>query len=178
MGIVKLNTEPLLGVDSATIWLPCPEITRLQIAKPIPSPESSVLLCKRWNMVNIFFKYCCSIPMPLSLIKKRQVLATFLAVLEIRSGLTDERNFIAFAMRCWNTMPSCVGSACISGRSPIFTVAPDSLNRQFQCGQGFSNYQVWVARNQIVITHSYARVSWQLVWKNCIRFTPSTEYSI
>src|SRR5208282_6903441 len=62
----KLKVDPCPGWDSTEMVPPCRSTIFLQMAKPMPVPANSSRLCNRWNMPNIFSKYCGLIPNPLS----------------------------------------------------------------------------------------------------------------
>src|SRR5687768_3771424 len=114
LGSVNRKLDPSPGRDSTQIVPPWRSTTFLQIARPMPVPGYSPLLCRRWSTMKMRSKYCGSMPMPLSRTAKVHSSGPSVTPTWMR-GTEGERNLSALPIRFWNSCPSCTSSACTVG---------------------------------------------------------------
>src|SRR5205085_6225732 len=125
-GSVKWNWLPSPGVEFTQMRPPWRSTTFLQIARPMPVPGYSPMVCRRWKSMKMRSKYCGSMPMPLSATVMRHSPACSPALTWMR-GTAGPRNLSALPIRFWKSCASCTSSAWTLGRASQVTPALDSL---------------------------------------------------
>ena len=99
----------------------------LVMDRPMPVPEYSSLVCRRWNNSNILVKYSSEMPMPLSATQNSQWVSVLQELMMISGGTFLFRYLSAFEIRFWNTCLSGVLYQLITGSSSRTMMARDSL---------------------------------------------------
>src|SRR5947207_1377965 len=124
-GSVKWNWLPSPSVELTQMRPPWRSMTFLQMARPMPVPGYSPIVCSRWNSMKMRSKYCGSIPMPLSAMVRCHSPAFSSAETSMR-GTPLPRNLSALAIRFWKSCASCISSASTLGNGSQVTAALDS----------------------------------------------------
>src|SRR5258706_555245 len=109
-GSVMWNWLPSPSVELTQMRPPWRSTTFLQMARPMPVPGYSPIVCRRWNSMKMRSKYCGSMPMPLSAMVRCHSPSCSSAETWMR-GTPWPRNLRALPIRFWNSCASCTSSA-------------------------------------------------------------------
>src|SRR5205085_5703245 len=125
LGSVMWNWLPSPSVEVTQMRPPWRSTTFLQMARPMPVPGYSPIVCNRWNSMKMRSKYCGSMPMPLSAIVRCHSPALSSAETWMR-GTPWPLNLSALPIRFWKSCASCISSTSTVGSGSQVTAALDS----------------------------------------------------